>query len=206
MSKRVGRGVLMAMAVLVGHARPVLADDPAVPACAVFQSCGQWATWSEGGYNLYNNIWGDGAGPQCIWACSHGNFGIWADHPATGGVKSYANSEYPTIATKISAMASLTSTFDATVPTTGAFTTTYDIWSGRRTEIMLWMNKQGAHEPWARQYDATGTPIPEVANVTVGGHTWNAYWNGGPRGFNVFSMVRTSNTSAGTVDIKACLT
>lgn len=71
---------------------------------------------------------------------------------------------------------------------------------------MLWMNKLGAHEPWARQYDAGGNPIPEVANVSVGGHTWNAYWNGGARGFNVFSMVRTSNTNAGTVDIKACLT
>ena len=206
MFKGIGGGVLVAMVVLAADPRPARADDPVVPACAVFQSCGQWATFSEGGYNLFNNIWGSGAGPQCLSACSHGNFGIWADHPATGGVKAYANSEYPSIAAKISAMASLTSTFDATVPTTGAFTTAYDIWSGRKVEIMIWMNKQGAHEPWARTYDAAASPIPEVANVTVGGHTWNAFWNGGPRGFNVFSMVRTSNTSAGTVDIKAVLT
>jgi hypothetical protein len=206
MSKVICGGLLVSAFLLAAPSRPAYADDPVVPACAVFQSCGQWATWNEGGYNLYNNIWGDGAGPQCIWACSHGNFGVWANHPATGGVKAYPNSEYPTIATRISAMASLTSTFDATVPASGAFATTYDIWSGRRTEIMLWMNKLGAHEPWARAYDASGLPIPEVANVSVGGHTWNVYWNGGPRGFNVFSMVRTTNTSAGTVDIKACLT
>ena len=199
-------GLLVSALVLAGVSLPARADTPVVPACAVFQSCGQWATFSEGGYNLFNNIWGDGAGPQCLWACSHGTFGVWADHPASGGVKAYANSEYPSIGARITAMASLTSTFDATVPDAGAYTTAYDIWSGRKVEIMLWMNKLGAHEPWARQYDANGTPIPEVANVTVGGHTWNAYWNGGARGFNVFSMVRTSNTNAGTVDIKACLT
>jgi hypothetical protein len=206
MSKTNRGGLVFSVLVVASLSPPAYADAPVVPACAVFQSCGQWATFSEGGYNLYNNIWGDGAGAQCIWACGHGNFGVWADHPATGGVKAYPNSEYPTIATRITAMASLTSTFDCTVPDSGAYTTTYDIWSGRRTEIMLWMNKQGAHEPWARQYDAGGLPIPEAANVTVGGHTWNVFWNGGPRGFNVFSMVRTSNTNAGTVDIKACLT
>jgi len=207
MFKGIGGVVLVSMVVLAADSRPARADAQVVPACAVFQSCGQFATWSEGGYNLFNNIWGSGAGPQCIWACSHSNFGIWADHPATGGVKSYANSEFPTIGSKISAMTSLTSTIDVTVPTTGAFTSTYDIWSGRRIEIMIWMNKTGAHEPWARQYDASGLPIPEVANVTVGGHTWNAFWNGAPKGnINVFSMVRTSNTNAGTVDIKAVLT
>ena len=69
---------------------------------AVWESCGQWATWSDGGYNLYNNIWGSGAGPQCIWANSYHNWGVWADHPDTSGVKSYPNSELPAINTRIS--------------------------------------------------------------------------------------------------------
>ena len=116
---------------------------------AVWESCGQWATWSNGGYNLYNNIWGSEAGTQCIWANSYSNWGIRADHPDTSGVKAYANSELPAINAKLSALQTLTSSFDCTVPAGGAYTTTFDIWSGRRYEIMLWMNKQGAHQPWA---------------------------------------------------------
>src|SRR5262245_4067303 len=124
MSKTGHGGVLASMVVLASVVPPAAsppahADAAVVPACAVFQSCGQFATFSEGGYNLFNNIWGDGAGPQCLWVCSHSNFGIWADHPATGGVKAYANSEYPSIGSKISAMASLTSTFDCAVPGAG---------------------------------------------------------------------------------------
>jgi hypothetical protein len=56
------------------------------------------------------------------------------------------------------------------------------------------MNKTGAVGP-------LGTL---QATATVGGHTWNVYR--GSNGSNqVFSFVRTSNTSAGTVDIRAVL-
>lgn len=170
-----------------------------------WESCGQWATWSDGGYNLYNNIWGSGAGEQCIWANSYSNWGVWADHPDTSGVKSYPNSEMPDIDTKISELQKLESSFNCTVPSTGSYTTAYDIWSGRRYEIMLWMNKEGSVGPWAGAWDEYGNPIPDVTNVNVGGHTWDAYYNGGVRGRHVISLVRTTNTNAGTVDILACL-
>jgi len=172
---------------------------------AVWESCGQWATWSEGGYNLYNNIWGSGAGEQCIWANSHSNWGVTANHPDTSGVKSYPNSELPNINTRISDLQSLTSHFDTTVPAAGAYTTTYDIWSGRRFEIMLWMNQHGPVGPWAGAWDEFGNPIPNATDVTVGGHTWNAYYNGGVQGRHVISMVRTTNAYVGTVDILAVL-
>jgi hypothetical protein len=128
-----------------------------------------------------------------------------ADHPDTSGVKSYPNSELPNIRTRISGLNTLTSSFDVTVPTAGSYTTTYDIWSGRSYEIMIWMNKQGPIGPRADQYDSNGNPIPRVSNVSVGGHTWDAYYNGGSRGRNVISLVRTANTNSGTVDILACL-
>jgi hypothetical protein len=172
---------------------------------AVWESCGQWATWSDGGYNLYNNIWGDGAGTQCIWANSYSNWGVTADHPDTTGVKSYPNSEMPDIDTKISALQSLTSSFSCTVPSGGSYTTAYDIWSGRRYEIMLWMNKEGNVGPWAGAWDEQGNPIPDATDVNVGGHVWDAYYNGGVAGRHVISLVRQTNTNAGTVDILACL-
>jgi hypothetical protein len=56
---------------------------------AAWGSSDQWATWNNGGYILYNNIWGSGAGPQSIWANSYSNWGVWANHPNTGGIKSY---------------------------------------------------------------------------------------------------------------------
>jgi hypothetical protein len=56
------------------------------------------------------------------------------------------------------------------------------------------MNKTGAVGPLG-SYQTT---------VTVGGHTWKVYK--GSNGSNqVFSFVRTSNTSSGTVDVLAVL-
>lgn len=56
----------------------------ATPAqAAVWSSSDKWATWSNGGYTLYNDVWGSGAGTQVIWANSYSNWGVWANHPAT---------------------------------------------------------------------------------------------------------------------------
>src|SRR5262249_44425995 len=53
---------------------------------AVWSSTDKWATWSNGGYTVRNDVWGSGAGPQTIWANSFSNWGVWANHPNTGGV------------------------------------------------------------------------------------------------------------------------
>jgi hypothetical protein len=161
---------------------------------AVWSSSDQWATWSNGGYTLYNDVWGSGAGPQTIWANSYSNWGVWANHPNTGGVKSYPNcTRY--IGKTIGSLKSLSSSFNVTVPSAGAYETAYDIWSSNNAyEIMLWMNKYGAVGPLGSFY----------ATVTAGGHTWNVYK--GSNGSNaVYSFVRTSNTGSGTVNILSVL-
>jgi hypothetical protein len=157
---------------------------------AVWSSSDQWATWTNGGYTLYNDIWGSGAGPQTIWANSYSNWGVWANHPNTGGVKSYPNASKP-INQPLSALTSVKSSFNVTVPSSGAYETAYDIWANSNAyEIMLWMNKTGAVGP-------LGT---SQGTLTLGGHTWTVYK--GSNGANaVYSFVRTSNTSSGTVDI-----
>jgi len=166
-------------------------------------SCGLWEKWANNGYTVFNNIWGSGAGTQCIWAESYSNWGVKADHPATSGVKSYPNSSKE-INVAIDSISSLTSSFNVTVPNSGAYSTTYDIWcDNNQYEIMVWMNKTGAVGPIARTWDDNGTPVPESTNTTVGGHTWDVYK--GNIGFTVISFVRTTNTSSGTVDIKALL-
>jgi hypothetical protein len=163
---------------------------------AVWESSDRWGTWSSNGYTLYNDVWGSGYGPQTIWANSASNWGVWADHPNTGGVKAYPNATR-WIGRQVSALGTTTSSFNVTVPTSGvAFTTAYDIWSSDNAhEIMLWMDKYGAVGPLGSLQ----------TTASVGGHTWNIYR--GSNGANqVYSFVRTSNTTAGTVDIRAIAT
>jgi hypothetical protein len=152
------------------------------------------ATWSSSGYTVRNNIWGSGAGFQSIWANSYSNWGVWANHPNTGGVKSYPHSA-KMINQRLSALTRLSSSFNVSRPSAGAYATTYDIWANNHAyEIMIWMNKQGAVGP-------IGT---RQTTATVGGHTWDVYR--GSNGSNaVFSFIRTSNTNAGTVDVLAVL-
>lgn len=162
---------------------------------AVWQSSDQWATWTDGGYTLYNDVWGSGAGTQTIWANSYSNWGVHADHPNTGGVKSYPNAS-KSINQKISSLKSVTSNFNVTVPSSGAYETAYDIWADNNAdEIMLWMNKTGAVGPLGSLQ----------TTATVGGHTWDVYK--GSNGSNaVFSFLRHGNTNSGSVDVKAVLT
>ncbi|MFC7534489.1 hypothetical protein [Actinoplanes sp. GCM10030250] len=182
----------LALSLLVAAVLIAVGQSPA--RAAVWGSSDQWATWNNGGYTLYNNIWGSGAGPQSIWANSYSNWGVWANHPNTGGIKSYPNAS-KSVNIRLSSLRSASSSFNVTVPSSGAYTSAYDIWmDGHTYEIMLWMNKQGAVGPLGSFQ----------TNATVGGHTWGVYR--GSNGANqVFSFVRTGNTNAGNVDIRAVL-
>jgi hypothetical protein len=159
---------------------------------ATWSSSAPFGSWSNGGYVLNNDVWGSGAGPQVIWANDFSNWGVWSNQPNTGGVKSYPHSGR-SIGQTLSALHSVQSSFNVSVPGSGSYETAYDIWAGNYAfEIMLWMNKTGAVGPIGSQQ----------ATATVGGHSWAVYR--GSNGSNqVFSFVRQGNTSAGSVDIKA---
>jgi hypothetical protein len=167
---------------------------PPPPGGVAWTSSDQWGTWTNGGYTLYNNIWGSGAGTQTIWANSFSNWGVTANHPNTGGVKSYPNSTRA-VNRNLSSLSTLSSSFNVTVPNSGAYATTYDIWANNHAyEIMLWLNKTGPVGPLGSLQ----------TTASVGGHTWQIYR--GSNGANeVFSFIRTSNTNAGTVNILAVL-
>lgn len=172
----------------------VLALSANTAYAAVWSSQDKFGNWANGGYTVFNNVWGSGAGPQAIWANSFSNWGVWANHPNTGGVKSYPNSTRP-INRTLSSLRSVTSNFNVTVPNAGAYESAYDIWASNNAfEIMLWMNKTGAVGP-------LGT---RQTSVSVGGHTWDVFK--GSNGSNqVFSFVRQGNVSSGTVDVLAVM-
>lgn len=178
---------LLAPALALG-ATVGLASAPA--SAAVWNSCDQWGQTNLNGYTLYNNIWGGGAGSQCIWANSGTNWGVWANHPNTGGIKSYPN-QTKAINKSITSLGSLTSSYNVSVPSSGAYNTSYDIWDTEHDyEIMLWVNKTGPVGPIGSSQ----------GSVSLGGHSWNVFK--GTNGANeVFSFIRTSNSSSGTVNI-----
>jgi hypothetical protein len=165
-------------------------------------SCDQWGHWTNGDATYYNDIWGSGAGPQCIWVSNdQGQWGVAANHPSGGSVKAYPNISFSP-GKAVSAHNTYTSSFQITVPSgnAGNWEVAYDIWvqnsSGTQVEIMLWVNyTQGKVFPAG----SLG-----VSNITTGGSTWDVYY-GAYGGHDVVSLLRTTNTTSGTVDIKAIL-
>lgn len=186
--------------------RPPTSQPPTngVPSDAVWVASGQWDTWQSNGYTVYNNIWGSGAGSQTIWARTPTNWGVIANHPMTSGVKSYPHTVRGSLNRTVSSINTLTTSFNVSVPGSGNYATTYDIWANNWAyEIMLWMNWNGQVGPIAESYDQNGA-VPNFRNVSLGGHTWNIYR--GSNGANaVFSFLRTSQTNSGTVDVRAIL-
>lgn len=181
-----------------------------VPAQTVFaatwSSSDNWGEWKTNGYTIRNDIWGEGAGPQSIWANSESDSGVWSAHPNTGGIKSYPHAE-KVINKNLSDIKTLTSNFNVTVPTNGvAMETAYDIWLNNNAyEVMLWMNSYGDVKPISYNYDSYGNAVPYYWGVPVGGHTWNVY-RGNNGGNEVFSFVRVDgNISSGTVDLQEIL-
>jgi hypothetical protein len=164
----------------------------------------KYPEYPTSGYVVCNDIWGEGPGPQSIWADSYARWGVHADHPAVGGIKAYPHAGRE-VNQRLSAVPHCTSRFAVTVPAAGSYNTAYDIWCERHAyEIMLWMNWRGKMGPIARSWDATGKPAVELVGVTVGGHTWDVYK--GSNGVNVvFTFMCTSPATAGEVDVKAVL-
>ncbi|MEU4746491.1 hypothetical protein AB0G02_39380 [Actinosynnema sp. NPDC023658] len=187
--KRVIRTIVLACTTLL----TVAVAAPGAEA-ATWSSADKWATWSNGGYTVRNDVWGSGAGYQSIWANSYANWGVWANHPNTGGVKSYPHVAR-NIGRPISQIGSLNSSFDVAVPNAGAYATTYDIWCQNNAyEIMLWVNKTGP----------VGAIGSYQTTATVGNHSWDVYR--GSNGANqVFSFIRRGNTNSGTVNVKGVL-
>lgn len=202
------RLLLFAIGVSLFSCKKESRDSTSAPEVkAVWGSSDRWASWSNGGYTVYNNVWGSNAGPQSVWANSFSNWGVWANHTG-GGIKSYPNSTRY-VGRSLSSLASCRSSFNASTPAGGAWASTYDIWdNNKRYETMLWMNYtsnsngSGNIKPISYNWNSSGNPVPVYTNVNVGGHTWNVF-RGNNGSADVFSFLRTSKTNSATVDVLA---
>ena len=126
------------------------------PAAPPWTSADKWAEFPSAGYVVRNNVWGEGPGPQKIWARSATRWGVHAGHPDTSGIKAYPHVGRM-VNRRLSALSAVTSRFAVTVPAAGSYNSAYDIWCEQHAyEIMLWMNWRVKMGPIARSWDATG--------------------------------------------------
>jgi hypothetical protein len=165
---------------------------------AVWCSTGQYSSMAFSPYTMFNDVWGATSG-QMISVESPSNWWVNANFPETSGVKSYPNASLNLSGKTLSNLGSCTSSFNVTVPSTGSYETAYDLWVP--SEVMIWMNKNGAVGPIAQGWNNDGTPIASATNVVVGGRTWDVYHGGS----NVVSFVLQGNVTSGTVDVGAIL-
>ncbi len=186
--------------------------SPAIFACAAFGAVSTHAavcttdpfkSVAIGAYSFTNDSWGPHPGAQTICANTANNFYVTSNQPnGSGGVEAYPDAHF-NVGKPLSSINTLTSTFSQTPPSAGVWDIAYDIWNTSNSyEIMLWTNYQNT-KPISYKYGATGAAVPVYTNVNVGGSTWNVYE--GNNGHDVISLVRTSNTNSGTVDIRAIL-
>ncbi len=157
---------------------------------AVYQSSDQWASYSTGGYTIYNDEWGSGHGTQTLWVNSASNWGVFSTQPSTSGVKSYAN-DSKSIGAALNSLHSVTSSFNESNPGSGNWESAYDIWlNGSGIEVMVWTYVKGNVGPLGSS----------VGTVTLDGNTWTLY--AGNNGSNpTYSFVRSGNESSGTVNL-----
>jgi Glycosyl hydrolase family 12 len=106
------------------------------------------------------------------------------------GVKAYPNASLP-VGKSLNSLSKAASSFNVTVPGSGNFEAAYDIWLNSSSyEVMVWVDKAGNVGPLGSS----------IGDLTLDGDTWTVY--AGDNGSDpVYSFVRTSNESSGSVDI-----
>ena len=194
--------------------------SPVATATKGAANCADYAALVRGKHWVNNNVWGkaDGTGSQCVWenglsgdSLSWGTEWTWAGDNTK--VKSYASAvlgwhwgwKVPSATTglpvRLSAGKAVTTTwnFRVTQTTSNVMNVAYDLWlhdmaapdwqNNPTDEVMVWLYKSGGAGP-------VGT---KQATVTIGGATYDLYK--GNIGWEVYSFVRTSNTSAATLDL-----
>jgi hypothetical protein len=171
---------------------PSASPSPSAEETLSFSSFDAAATFTNGGYTLYNNVFAGGS--QFIWAYSTSHWGVNSSFPTSTAVAAYPNVT-KLVNQRLSTLQSLTSTFTVLVPESGAYTTAYDIQAdGGAHEIKLLMNRAGGVAPLGSLQ----------TTATVGGSTWQVYLGSSGQSA-VYSFLRTGSTTTGSVDILAVL-
>lgn len=183
------------------------------------QLCTSGDSVTMGKYWLNNNLWGQssGTGRQCVWSgssngntISWGTSWTWSNSPSQ--VKSYVSSvlgwhwgwKVPGsgLPVQVSAGRNVNTTWNYNLSLQGGTNTlnvAYDLWlhpnanpgtENPSDEVMIWTYRGGGASPVGSRQ----------ATVTVAGTTWEL-WRGNV-GWEVYSFVRTGNTSSVQLNLR----
>jgi Glycosyl hydrolase family 12/Cellulose binding domain len=211
MSNRTRQLVFVAVGGLALAAIASGADGPdpaadARPQQVVTQICDRFgsARVQGGRYVVQNNEWGDSVG-QCISVTETGFTVTAGNHnkPTNGAPGAYPSifrgchynncSTASGLPAQVSSLGTLASSARVTVPSSGAWNASYDLWldptpriDGQNTgaEIMVWVNHLGPPQPVGSR----------VGTATLAGATWDVWF--GDSGWNVISYVRQQTTTS----------
>jgi len=169
----------------------------AAPAQAqVYSTCDRWGSYTQGTWTVYNNIWGENAGGQCLTVNSIKSWYVDANHSG-GGIKSYPNTSVRP-QTPLSQLNSAGFWYDtSSAPVAGGdwWNWTSDLWStGNQDEIMVFTDWSGG--------TAGGWGTQIASNVWIGGVLYSSVWQADP-GWNVLQLIPAQKTTTGTVDAAA---
>jgi hypothetical protein len=189
-SRALGRLALIVLAIagLLGIATPAQAE--------VYSSCDRWSSYTQSPATIYNNIWGENAGPQCLHVNSIKSWYVDSTQSG-GGIKSYPNTSVrPQIPlSQLNAAGFWYDTSSAPVAGGDWWNWTSDLWStGNQDEIMVFTN-------WSGQ-TAGGWGTQIASNVTIGGVLYASVWQADP-GWNVLQFIPATKRNTGTVDASA---
>ncbi|MET8545284.1 hypothetical protein ABZW03_32290 [Kitasatospora sp. NPDC004799] len=179
--------IIAVIAALLGLASPAQAQ--------AYSTCDQWGQYTQGGWTVYNNIWGPNHGPQCLTVDSIKSWHVDAAHSG-GGIKSYPNTSVRP-RTPLSQLNSAGFWYDtSSAPVSGSdqWDWTSDFWStGSQDEVMVFTSWTGTAGGWGRQI---------ASDVTIGGIRYASVWQADP-GWNVLQLIPAQQSNTGSIDASA---
>lgn len=202
---RAGRaraGLLVAVVVTAatagcGSSGPAVSVKATVPVHTTWKSSARFGRWYDGKYFVYNNEWNTSqAGPQTVWADSYHQWGVVSKQPDSASVKTYPSVQVNYPNPPLSAITSLRSSFDESMPPAGAnydAEAAYDIWlDNYKKEVMVWVDNH-------QQTPAGGV----VAGTVVDGQPFTIFEGDS----HMYSLVLAGGTheSKGTMNLLAAL-
>ncbi|MDT0345935.1 glycoside hydrolase family 12 protein [Streptomyces litchfieldiae] len=162
----------------------------------VYSTCDRWGQHTEGTWTIYNNIWGDNHGTQCLTVNSIKSWYVDANHSG-GGIKSYPNTSVrpQTPLSQLNSAGFWYNTSSAPAAGSDHWNWTSDLWStGNQDEIMVFTSwAPGPAGGWGRQI---------ASNVTIGGILYASVWQADP-GWNVLQLIPAQQSNTGTIDASA---
>ncbi|MFC3493932.1 hypothetical protein [Glycomyces rhizosphaerae] len=162
-----------------------------------YYSCDRWGEYHQNDWTVYNNIWGDNAGAQCLTV---NNVNSWYvdSTQSGGGIKSYPNTGVRP-QTPLSQMANAGFTYKTSSPAIASgdwWNWTADLWSSNnQDEIMVFTSwyPTGGGGGWGEQI---------ASNVTIGGILYESVWQAAP-GWNVLQLFPAQQSNDDYVDALA---